>query len=160
GRDRSRFREYPAGIGRLQGVPEWNSRALHRAAAAGWRCHRRQLSHARRTIGTVSGRRMQSPPNTLVAVARIDALLAGMRPKLPRYCARMVGSAIDGEDVLQDAMIKAVEAFRLAGAIGNPEGWLFRIAHNTALDYLRRRKRQQALHSAEEVDMIADQLDA
>jgi RNA polymerase sigma-70 factor (ECF subfamily) len=72
----------------------------------------------------------------------------------------MVGSAIDGEDVLQDALIKAVEAFRVAGAIGNPEAWLFRIAHNTALDYLRRRKRQQALHSAEEVDMIADQLDA
>jgi RNA polymerase sigma-70 factor (ECF subfamily) len=71
----------------------------------------------------------------------------------------MVGSAIDGEDVLQDALIKGMEAFRVAGAIANPEAWLFRIAHNTALDYLRRRKRQQALHSAEEVDMIADQLD-
>ena len=92
--------------------------------------------------------------------ADVDGLLVAMRPRLHRYCARMVGSAIDGEDVLQDALIKAVEAFRVAGAIGNPEGWLFRIAHNTALDYLRRRKRQQALHSAEEVDMIADQLDA
>jgi len=92
--------------------------------------------------------------------ADIDGLLVAMRPRLHRYCARMVGSAIDGEDVLQDALIKAVEALRVAGAIGNPEGWLFRIAHNTALDYLRRRRRQQALHSAEEVDMIADQLDA
>ena len=89
----------------------------------------------------------------------IDRLLVAMRPRLHRYCARMVGSAIDGEDVVQDALIKAVEAYRVAGAIGNPEGWLFRIAHNTALDHLRRRKRQQALHSAEEVDMIADQLD-
>ena len=93
-------------------------------------------------------------------LADIDGLLVAMRPRLHRYCARMVGSAIDGEDVLQDALIKAVEAFRVAGAIGNPEGWLFRIAHNTALDYLRRRKRQQALHSAEEVDMMADPLDA
>jgi DNA-directed RNA polymerase specialized sigma24 family protein len=41
--------------------------------------------------------------------------------------------------------------------IGNPEGWLFRIAHNTALDFLRRRNRQEALRSGEEVDMIADQ---
>ena len=79
-----------------------------------------------------------------------------MRPKLHRYCARMVGSVIDGEDVLQDALIKAVEAFGAAGPIGNPEGWLFRIAHNTALDFLRRRNRQEALHSAEEVEMIAD----
>ena len=47
-----------------------------------------------------------------------------MRPKLHRYCARMVGSVIEGEDVLQDALIKAVESF-CAGPIGNPEGWLF-----------------------------------
>ena len=96
------------------------------------------------------------PPTT----TDIDDLLARLRPKLHRYCARMVGSVIDGEDVLQDALIKAVEAFASAGPIGNPEGWLFRIAHNTALDFLRRRVRQEALRSAEEVDMIADQLDA
>jgi RNA polymerase sigma-70 factor, ECF subfamily len=89
----------------------------------------------------------------------IERLLAAMRPKLHRYCARMVGSVIDGEDVLQDALIKAVEAFASAGPIGNAEGWLFRIAHNTALDFLRRRSRQQALHSGEEVDMMADRLD-
>jgi len=61
--------------------------------------------------------------------------------------------------VLQDALIKAVESLASAGPVGNPEGWLFRIAHNTALDFLRRRNRQQALRSAEEVDMIADEAD-
>jgi RNA polymerase sigma-70 factor (ECF subfamily) len=66
---------------------------------------------------------------------------------------------IDGEDVLQDTLIKAVEAFASADPIGNPEGWLFRIAHNTALDFLRRRNRQEALRSGEEVDMIADPAD-
>jgi RNA polymerase sigma-70 factor (ECF subfamily) len=95
-----------------------------------------------------------------LAAAEIDGLLAAMRPKLHRYCARMVGSVIDGEDVLQDALIKAVESFASAGEIGNPEGWLFKIAHNTALDFLRRRNRQQALQSGEEVDMIADPADA
>jgi RNA polymerase sigma-70 factor (ECF subfamily) len=89
----------------------------------------------------------------------MDSLIVAMRPKLHRYCARMVGSVIDGEDVLQDALIKAVESFASAGPIGNPEGWLFRIAHNTALDFLRRRNRHEALRSGEEVDMIADQLD-
>jgi RNA polymerase sigma-70 factor (ECF subfamily) len=71
----------------------------------------------------------------------------------------MTGSVIDGEDVLQDALIKAVESFASAGPIGNPEGWLFRIAHNTALDFLRRRHRQDTLRSAEEMDMIADPMD-
>src|SRR5205814_8544054 len=102
---------------------------------------------------------MESVPEP-PATAGIDRLLAAMRPRLHRYCARMVGSVIDGEDVLQDAMIKAVESFPTAGTISNPEGWLFRIAHNTALDFLRRRNRQDALRSGEEVDMIADQLDA
>jgi RNA polymerase sigma-70 factor (ECF subfamily) len=103
---------------------------------------------------------MEPSPDRSIAAANIDALLVEMRPKLHRYCARMVGSVIDGEDVLQDALIKAVESLCSAGPINNPRGWLFRIAHNTALDFLRRSNRQQALQSGEEVDMIADPADA
>jgi RNA polymerase sigma-70 factor, ECF subfamily len=102
---------------------------------------------------------MESLSNPSAAIANIDGLLAEMRPMLHRYCARMTGSVIDGEDVLQDALIKAVESLASAGAIGNPRGWLFRIAHNTALDFLRRRNRQEAFRSGEEVDMIADPAD-
>src|SRR4030081_689924 len=102
---------------------------------------------------------MKRVPDAPAAAGGFDGLLAGMRPRLHRYCARMVGSAIDGEDVLQDALIKAVESHATAGPIGNPEGWLFRIAHNTALDFLRRRNRQEAVRSGEEVDMIADPAD-
>ena len=101
-----------------------------------------------------------TPVPELSATDQLEPLLVAMRPKLHRYCARMVGSVIDGEDVLQDALIKAVEARPKAGPIQNPEGWLFRIAYNTALDFLRRRSRQEALRSAEEVEMIADELDA
>ena len=100
-----------------------------------------------------------NPVPEVSSTGNIERLLIAMRPRLHRYCARMVGSVIDGEDVLQDALIKAVEAFASAGPIGNPEGWLFRIAHNTALDFLRRRNRQEALRSGEEVDMIADPAD-
>src|SRR6266478_8890321 len=102
---------------------------------------------------------MESLSNPSAAIADIDGLLAEMRPMLHRYCARMTGSVIDGEDVLQDALIKAVESWASAGAIGNPRGWLFRIAQNTALDFLRRRNRQQAFRSGEEVEMIADPAD-
>ena len=91
--------------------------------------------------------------------ADIERLLVEMRPRLHRYCARMVGSVIDGEDVLQDALTKAVEAFASARPIGNIAGWLFRIAHNTALDFLRRRSRQQMLLAGEEVEMMADPAD-
>ena len=85
-----------------------------------------------------------------------DRLLGELRPKLHRYCARMTGSTIDGEDVLQDALMKAIEAFPEAEPITHFEGWLFRIAHNAALDFLRRRARQEAVRSDEDPDMIVD----
>ncbi|ESY75955.1 sigma-70 family RNA polymerase sigma factor [Mesorhizobium sp. M0051] len=82
-------------------------------------------------------------------------LFGELRPKLHRYCARMTGSVIDGEDVLQETLAKAFEALPNTGPIANPEGWLFRIAHNTALDFLRRRAREKSF-SDEDLDMIVD----
>jgi len=102
---------------------------------------------------------MTSPAPVSVPID-LDRLLAAMRPRLHRYCARMVGSVIDGEDVLQDALVKAVEASSAASPLHHPEGWLFRIAHNTALDFLRRKSRQAAIFSDAELDMIADEMDA
>ena len=83
-----------------------------------------------------------------------DRLLGELRPKLHRYCARMTGSVIDGEDVLQEALIKAIEAFD--ATVTHPEAWLFRIAHNAALDHLRRRARENARRADEDPDMLID----
>lgn len=87
--------------------------------------------------------------------AEFRQLLAEARPKLHRYCARMTGSAVDGEDIVQDAMIKALDALPAVGVIDNPGGWLFRIAHNTALDFLRRRAREPVMQPPEELNMIS-----
>jgi RNA polymerase sigma-70 factor (ECF subfamily) len=88
--------------------------------------------------------------------AVFERLLGELRPKLHRYCARMTGSVIDGEDVVQETMIKALEALPSTGTIANPEGRLFRIAHNAALDFLRGRARNAAKHSDEDPDMMID----
>lgn len=84
-----------------------------------------------------------------------EGMLSAMRPALHRYCARMTGSAVDGEDVVQEAMLKAFTAWEAAGPLDNPEGWLFRVAHNTALDFLRRRRRIPLMQTEEELAMIA-----
>jgi RNA polymerase sigma-70 factor (ECF subfamily) len=103
-----------------------------------------------------------SAPIAGAAEARqsFDRLLGALRPKLHRYCARMTGSVIDGEDVVQDALVKAIEALPGTASIANPEGWLFRIAHNAALDFLRRRARQDATRSDEDPEMMIDPLSA
>lgn len=85
-----------------------------------------------------------------------ERTLEDLRPKLHRYCARMAGSAVDGEDILQEALIKAVEAYGRT-PVDNPESWLFRIAHNAAMDFLRRRRRQEAVHSDEDLETTIDE---
>jgi RNA polymerase sigma-70 factor, ECF subfamily len=71
----------------------------------------------------------------------LERLLYGIRPRLHRFCARMLGSAIDGEDIAHDTMLKALEAFPRQTGVINLEAWVFRIARNTALDFLRHRNR-------------------
>jgi RNA polymerase sigma-70 factor (ECF subfamily) len=78
-------------------------------------------------------------------------LLTRLRPRLHRYCARMTGSVLDGEDVVQDALLRAAQAFD-AQAVQHAEGWLFRVAHNAAMDFLRRRGRDQSLFAPLEED--------
>jgi RNA polymerase sigma-70 factor (ECF subfamily) len=95
---------------------------------------------------------------TVFDTAAFDRLVSELRPKLHRYCARMTGSVIDGEDVVQEALLKATRAFRAAGPPEKPEQWLFRVAHNATLDFLRRRTRTEDL-APEEADMIVDQVD-
>jgi RNA polymerase sigma-70 factor (ECF subfamily) len=76
--------------------------------------------------------------------------LRELRPRLHRYCARMTGSAVDGEDVLQDTLIKALQARAEGAVVANLEGWLLRIAHNTSLDFLRRRSRHPVVALSED----------
>lgn len=90
----------------------------------------------------------------------LNQLMTDLRPRLHRYCARMVGSVFDGEDIVQEALAKATEALPSAGAIDNAERWLFTIAHNTALDALRRRKRHAELPLDSESSDVPDKTDA
>ena len=66
--------------------------------------------------------------------------IAHLRPKLHRYCSRMVGSVLDGEDVVQDALFQANRKLETFDDTKPLAPWLFRIAHNQCIDFLRRRR--------------------
>jgi RNA polymerase sigma-70 factor (ECF subfamily) len=89
-----------------------------------------------------------------------EVLVRDLRPSLYRFCAQMAGSAVEGEDILQEALIKAMQAFPGVGTLSNPKAWLFRIARNSALDFLRRRLRSQSILIEQSEDVIADPVDA
>ena len=71
--------------------------------------------------------------------AQLLALADELRPELHRYCARLMGSVIDGEDVVQDTFTRAFVAVDELEEDAPMRAWLFRIAHNRALDLLRGR---------------------
>jgi len=77
-------------------------------------------------------------PATLVeAREQFLALVAAVRPELHRYAARLTGSVIDGEDIVQDTLARAFYALSLSPEVPPLRPWLFRIAHNAALDFLK-----------------------
>ena len=89
--------------------------------------------------------------------AALVALAGELRPELHRYCARLMGSVIDGEDVVQDTLARALLALGEQKEKDMEEmpplrPWLFRIAHNRALDLLRSR----AVRMTEPIDAALD----
>jgi RNA polymerase sigma factor (sigma-70 family) len=99
------------------------------------------------------------PPPDRDRRAEFLALTGELRPELHRYCARLMGSVIDGEDVVQDTLVRALAALQEIeeqGEVRPPlRPWLFRIAHNRALDLLRGR----AIRKTEPIDAAFDVAD-
>jgi RNA polymerase sigma factor (sigma-70 family) len=94
-----------------------------------------------------------SPPSA--RHAELLALAEKLRPELHRYCARLMGSVIDGEDVVQDTFARAFVALDELEEDAPLRAWLFRIAHNRALDLLRSRA-IRAAEPIEAADEVAD----
>src|SRR3954463_3134989 len=65
--------------------------------------------------------------------------ISTLRPSLHRYCARMTGSVMDGEDVVQDALFEAYRKLDQFDESRPLKPWLFRICHNRCIDFLRRK---------------------
>lgn len=82
--------------------------------------------------------------------------MAALRPELHRYCARLAGSVFDGEDIVQDVLVRALDAADVLDAATPLRPWLFRVAHNRALDHLRGR----AVRRAEPIEAAAQVADA
>lgn len=84
---------------------------------------------------------------------RFLALVDHVRPELHRYCTRMTGSVADGEDVVQDTLARAYYELSEFRELPPLRPWLFRIAHNRAIDHLRRDayRASEPLDAAQEI---------
>ncbi|HLY76086.1 MAG TPA: sigma-70 family RNA polymerase sigma factor [Planctomycetota bacterium] len=76
--------------------------------------------------------------------ALVDHLFRHEAGKMVATLVRILGLRnVDlAEDVVQDALLRALEVWKYRGVPENPSAWLFQAARNRAVDVLRRRKLQ------------------
>jgi RNA polymerase sigma-70 factor, ECF subfamily len=70
----------------------------------------------------------------------VDHLFRNRSGQMVAWLTRIFGPAHLGtvEEVVQDALLKALQQWPYSGVPDNPGGWLFRVARNGALDVVRR----------------------
>jgi RNA polymerase sigma-70 factor, ECF subfamily len=91
---------------------------------------------------------------------RFLELVADIRPDLHRYCARMTGSVSAGEDVVQETLARAYYALGEVHALPPVRSWLFQIAHQRSIDYLRRYDRRMGQPLEDIMNTAADEADS
>jgi RNA polymerase sigma factor (sigma-70 family) len=72
--------------------------------------------------------------------AAFDELYRRYRHRLAAYGAQLLGDAASGEDIAQSTLLKAYGALREGSVPRHLRPWLFRIAHNNAIDVVVRRR--------------------
>ena len=93
--------------------------------------------------------------------------LAQYRPDLHRYCRRLTGNVWDGEDLMQDTLVRVFSMLgKIDANLENPRAYLIRTATNLWIDRVRRAAREQAILALETPehstapDTAAEQRDA
>ena len=71
--------------------------------------------------------------------AELAGLYEGYYDKVARYASVHIGNRADAEDIAGDVFLKALESLGSYEKRGIPmQAWLFKIAHNLVVDYLRK----------------------
>jgi len=80
-------------------------------------------------------------------VAAFEAIVSHYEVRLLRYVSRIVNSETMAQDIVQDTFIRLFRKWQEALEPGAKiSSWLYRVAHNCAVDAIRKQSRRRDLH--------------
>jgi RNA polymerase sigma-70 factor (ECF subfamily) len=86
-------------------------------------------------------------PNSVYQL--VDHLFRHESGKMVAVLSRLLGlqNLETAQDIVQDTLLQAMNTWSFSSVPDNPTGWLYRVARNKAIDFLRREKKIQAYQS-------------
>ncbi len=70
---------------------------------------------------------------------RVSAIFAALHRPVYRYVLGILGSEWEAEEVMQEAFLALYREYSEGRGVDDPKPWVFRVAHNLAIDRKRRR---------------------
>jgi RNA polymerase sigma-70 factor, ECF subfamily len=110
--------------------------------------------------GSAPIREIRSPLQLMAGPMTTAALLEQHRPALTGHCYRMLGSIVDAEDAVQEAMLRAWKGLDRFKEQSSLKTWLYRIATNVCLDTLSAsgRRRLRPLELSDQPGVVRDDM--
>jgi RNA polymerase sigma-70 factor (ECF subfamily) len=89
---------------------------------------------------------------------KVSELFELLRDPIYRYVCRLVGKRAEAEDLTQETFLRLYDSLQKGHAMGHVRPWLYRVAHNLAIDWLRQQGRLEQID--DDAEPLATAMDA